>query len=266
MFQANHSGKKTEQLSFEFAIKLMIWCMPALILLLIGILGIGIMPNQDSLPSLIAIILIGLIITRIIFLLRSTRKAVSKAALLVSWIIILAVVAFFGLFMSRTIHHVIKADAQSRFEADISSKLPKPIEAGAAKSLEYHAFFWSGLIYESRTRILLCQYDEEGYQRAISSIDERLHFRTEPIGTGYYDNDRVEIMDEPYSMIGDERFRMVYPGDGDASDFYKMSYLIMTNETKHQIAYIAYYDFDLDMAESLEKLITEYSGWKYLRQ
>ena len=269
MFQVNQSGEKKDKRRFEFPLKLIIWCLPTLILLLIGIFGIGIIPNRDSLPSFVTIAMIGLIITRIIFLLRSKSKFIIKALLLVVWIVIFLVVGFLGLFMSRTIHHVIKTDTQIRFEADIPrlflESVSAPIEVGTTESTEYHMFARSALIFESRSWILLCRYNEEEYERAIESMEERFHFRTDALGTGYYDDDGVEIVDDPYAMIGDERFRMVYPEDGNISDyFYKDCALIMTNDVKHQIAYIVFHDYDLDMTASLEEIINEYCGWKYL--
>lgn len=269
MLQANRFRETTEKWFSESVVRLIIWCTPTLILLLIGIFWIGIIPNRDSLPSFVTIAMIGLIITRIIFLLRSKSKFIKKASLLVVWIVIFLVVGFFGLLMPRTIHHVIKVDAQSRFEADISRLLPEsvsaPIEVGTTESIEYHTFAWSALIFESRSWVLLCRYNEEEYERAVASVEERFHFRTEPLGTGYYDDNRVEIVDDPYTLIGDERFRMLDPGDGDYSVFYKGCFLIMTNDVKRQIAYIAFLDDDLDMTENLEELINEYCGWKYLR-
>ena len=269
MFQTDQSSEKKNKCRFESAGKLIIWCMPTLILLLIGILWIGIIPNRDSLFSFVAVVMTGLIITRIIFLLRSQRKAGIKAALLIVWIVIFLVVGFFGLFMPRTIHRVIKADAQTRFEADIShlflESVSAPIDVGTTESIEYHTVSKSALIFESRAWILLCQYNGDEYEKAFASLDERFRFRTEPLGTGYYDDHHAEIVDDPYTVIGDERFRMLVPGDGDLSYFYKGCFLIMTNDAKHQIAYIAFSDDDLDMTKSLEALITEYCGWEYLR-
>ncbi len=243
--------------------------MPAPVLLLIGAFWIGIIPNRDSLLSFVAIAMTGLIVTRIIFLLRSRRKNAAKAGPLTAWIAILVAVIFFGLFMPRTIHHVIKADAQNRFEADIPRLFLKsvsvPIDVGTADSTEYHMFTRSAAIFESRSRILLCRYSEEEYERAVASAEERFRFRTEPLGTGCYDDDHAEIADEPYTVIGDGLFRMLDPGDGDNSSFYKGCFLIMTNDVKHQIAYIAFSDDDLDMTRSLQELIKGYCGWNYLR-
>ena len=269
MFQTNQAGEKKDKRCLGSAVRLIIWLAPMLILLLIGILWGGIIPNRDSIPSIVMIALSGLIISRIIFLLRSHRKGGRITALLVLWIGIFAAACFFGILMPRTTHRVIRADAQSRFEADIphlfAEAVSAPLEVGTAESTEYHTFAQSAVIFESRSWILLCRYDEEEYERAVVSMEERFRFRTEPLGTGCYDDDRVEMVDDPYAMIGDERFRVLDPGDGDTSDFYKGCFLIMTNDTEHQIAYIAFSDDDLDMTVSLEELIKEYCGWKYLR-
>ena len=254
---------------FESVKKLIIWCMPMLLLLLISVFWIGIMPNRYSLPSFVAIVLMGLIVTRIIFLLRSQRKAGIKAAQVIVWILVFVVLGFFNILMPRTIHRVIKTDAQSSFETDIPhlflESVSAPIEVGTTESVEYHTFARSSFIYETRSWILLCRYNEAEYERAIASMEERFHFRTEPLGTGDYDDHREEISVNPYTMIGDDRFRMLDPRDGEKSRFYKGCFLIMTNDIKHQIAYIAFSDDDLDMTESLENLITEYCGWKYIR-
>ena len=78
MLQANRFRETTEKWFSESVVRLIIWCTPTLILLLIGIFWIGIIPNRDSLPSFVTIAMIGLIITRIIFLLRSKSKFIKK--------------------------------------------------------------------------------------------------------------------------------------------------------------------------------------------
>ena len=269
MPQANRSGETKEERRFAPVARLIIWCAPALILLLVSVFRIGVIPNRGSLPSLAAIALAGLIVTRIVFLLASRRNAGKKAALLAVWIAIFAAVGFIAVFMPRTVHRAVKTDAQSRFEADIprlfAESVSAPIEIGTAESAEYHTFDWSALAFGSRSWVLLCRYDEEEYERAAASVEERFRFRTEPLGTGRYDDDGAKIVDDPYAVIGNDRFRMLDPADGDVSEFYKGCFLVMTNDIERQIAYIVFSDDDLDTAESLEALIAEYRGVKYLR-
>lgn len=252
----------------ETAVRLIIWCAPALVLLLIGVFGFGIIPNLVSVPCLDMIAGAGLAVTRIIFLFRSPAKAGKKAVLTAVWIGIFAAACFICLLMPRTVHHGFRTDARSRFEADVSRLFPESVsaamETGTAESAEYHTFTWSVIIFDSRSWTLLCRYGEEEYEKAAAAVEERFRFRTEPLETGYYDDRQAERTADPYALIGDERFRMAEPGDGDTYDFYKRCFLVMTDDVKRQIAYIAFSDDDLDMAESLEKLINEECGWKYL--
>ena len=251
------------------AVNLMIWCVPTLVLLLIGVFGIGLIPNQASLPSFVIILVIGLIVTRLIFLLRSRRKAWGKAGLIGLWLIILGTVVFVGLFMPKMLHRWTKTNAQNRFETKASELYPEvftaPLEVGAASSVEYHEFIACGLIFESRSCILLCNYDESGYKEAIVSLDDRYRFRTDSLKTGCFDDDHVEITIDPYAIIRGDRFQVLFPEDGSYLPFYKECLMIMNNDDKHQIAYIVFSDFDLDMADDLAAFINEYCGWKYIQ-
>ncbi len=272
MLQTDQPDDRNKKKGSGSVIKLLIWCMPTLILLLISIFWTDIIPDRGSYLSYVMIAMLGLIITRIIFLLRSQRKTDSKVVLLSVWVVIFLVIFFVAHFitilMPKTIHQVIKTDAQSRFEADFSYLFSEsgfaPLEVGNAESIEYHTVDWHAMILDSSTGILLCCYSEEEYERAIVSLEERFRFRTEPLGTGCYDDDHVEITCDPYATIGNERFMMLDPGDGDSSAFYKCCFLIMMNDSEHQIAYIGFYDVDLDRAESLEELITDWCNLEYL--
>lgn len=226
-------------------------------------------PNLFSLPSYAIILMIGLIITRLIFLFLSHRKVTAKLVLTVIWLVIMAYIGHFGLLLPRMIHHSAKLNAQSRFEDAASDIFPEtfsvPIEVGNVSAAEYHTIAMSYFIFESRTYSLVCSYSETEYEKAMVLLEERYSFRTEPMGTGSFDDDDMEIMTDPYSIIGNDRFRILVPEDGDDYPFYKECLLIMNNDVEHKIAYIVFSDFDLDMADSLEELICDYFGWAYIR-
>ena len=107
--------------------------------------------------------------------------------------------------------------------------------------------------------------DEAEYKNALASLEDRYRFRTEPLGTGRFDEERVEITIEPYAMIGDDCFRVLWPEDGNSYWFYKECLLIMNNDAKRQIAYILFTDGDLDYAEDLTEFINYYCGWSSIR-
>ncbi len=272
----------------EQAVKLIIWCTPTLALLLIGfflrgwmpdlrsvtsymlvsIFGIGLVPNHSSIPALLTIPAVGLIFTRMIFALRSRRKAVIKALLIAVWLIILAIVSFFSIFIPRTLHWTLhfqtETNARSRFETRVMNHAI-PLETETASSAEYHEVIHEAGIFESCAYVLLCNYGEADYKEALASLEDRCGFRTAPLGTGCFDENHVEMTIEPYAMIGDDRFRVISPEDGSFSDFYKGCLLLMNNDAKRQIGYILFYDPDLDWAEDFSEFINEYCGWKYIQ-
>ena len=246
--------------------KLMIWCLPTLLLLLVGVFGIGLIP---TLPSLVMILLVGLIVTRLIFLFCSRRKSGVKAALIMIWFVISAGVGFGSLFVPWEFYYCDKEEAFQRFESQVSGIFPEVLtssfDAGNVSAAEFHTYivYWA---FDSRAYTLLCSYDEDEYGKALVSMEEHFSFRTEPLGTGRLGIDHVETKTEPHMMNGNDFFRIVFPENGNDEPFYKESMLIMKNDEKHQIAYIVFYDFNLDEVESLEEFINSYCGWKHIRR
>ena len=116
----------------------------------------------------------------------------------------------------------------------------------------------------SQSYTLLCTYDEAGYKEAAAALEARCAFRTEPLGTGRYDDAHRETTVAPYATIGEDRFRVLLPENEKEGMFYKECLLIMNNEAKRQIGYILFYDPDVDLAEDFSEFINEYCGWKYI--
>lgn len=261
----NLSASETKKHIGGSVTKLLVWCLPTMALLFIGIFGIGLIPKM---PSVVILIVIGFILSRLIFLLCSRRKLGIKVALFVLWLVILVIVGFFSLFLPWTLHRCVKADAQSKFEAKVSGLYPvtfaEPFEVGTVSSTEFHTFI-DAFVFESKAYTLLCSYNDEEYQQLITSMEDRYRFRTEPIGTGCFDDKHLETKINPYTMIGDDCFRIFYPEDGDDFPFYKECLLVMKNDVEHQIAYIVFSNLDLDMADSLAEFIYENCGWKYIQ-
>ena len=246
--------------------RVLIWCLPTLILLSIGVFGLGLIPNRTSILSFVMILILGLIITRLIFLFFG-RKAGVKRSSVVLWIIILSVVVFLTPLMPRTLHHSTKTEAVSKFEASVSILSYADfdsLDVGSVRSTEYHTFATSQLFFRSQSYMLICGYNEEEYEEALASIEDRYYFRTKQLGTGCFGDKNSEKMVVPYAMIGDDCFHFVAPGNGSSYPFYKECLLIMNNDVKHEIAYIAFSDTDLDVADDLVEFINQYCGWRYI--
>lgn len=219
------------------------------------------------------ILILGLIITRLIFLFRSCRAVGAKVWRCAVWIILTIVLFFFSLFfLSLGEHHrVTEVNAQQEFEEAVEQvypeALPAPLELGSPKSIVLHKYLDYLVIFQTRSYTLLCQYDDADYSAAISALENRYRFRTELLDNRYHDDPDKNLI-EPYIEIEDDHFRFLYPNDADDQswDFYKRSILVVTNDVEHEIGYILFDDIDLDYVDDLTEFINEYCGWKYVRQ
>ena len=251
---------------------LLIWCCPAFTLLLIFFCIPNSLTNGKRVFVLCMILILGLIITRLIFLFRSYHSVGAKVWRCVVWIILTIVLFFFSLFcLSLGEHHrVTKLDAQHQFETSVEELLPDanfvPLELGSPKSVVLHEYFEEAIIFQTRSYTLLCQYDEADYKAAIAALENRHCFRTELLDNRYHDDPDKKLI-EPYAEIENDHFRFLYPNDADDQswEFYKRSILVVTNDVKYEIGYILFYDFDLDYVDDLTEFITYYCGWKYVR-
>jgi len=228
--------------------------------------------NRKRLFVFCMILILGLIITRLIFLFRSCRAVGAKVWRCVVWIILTIFLFFFSLFfLSLGEHHrVTEVNARQEFEEAVEhvypEALPAPLKLGSPKSIVLHKYLNYAIIFQTRSYTLLCQYDDADYSAAIAALENRYCFRTELLDAGYVDNPEKQLI-EPYAEIGNDHFRFLYPNNEDKPirEFYKRSLLVVTNDVEREIGYILFDDFDLDEAEDLTEFINEYCGWKYVR-
>ena len=247
----------------QWAVLLLIWCGPTLLLWLLTIPDALRAPEWPTGMALFMMAQIGLIVTRLIFLFRSSHSVGGKIWRTVFWVI---VIIFIGLNSIIVLPHVFynhtSEDAQSKFEAKSEEFYEPemfPLELGAPLSVTLHTYDieWGIFSYESCT--LLCRYEEEDYGEKKAALEERYSFRTEPMSNGQYPAKDIE----PYVNIGDDFFRVL---QGSRYPFYESCALIVTNDTEHEIGYILYYDDDRDWAEDLTSFLLDDCGWKYIRK
>lgn len=266
-----------------WAVKALIWCGPTLFFLLVDTAIFGLVPEKETVATFCLIPLFGLMVTRLIFLFRSRRSIGAKIALAVLWLLLQALLWFVALLFPINLYHHIRSDAPERFEARFSEmhfmairpessakSLLFPLELGTPDSLEYHSYDTSGLvIFQSQSCTLLCRYGEEEYEAAKTALETRYRFRTELMDTEHSFGDKQVKQIEPYTRIGDDFFRVLLPRDEESGiydSFYKNCILIVTNDVRREIGYIAFADFDLDMAEDLAEFLNNYCGWKHIRR
>lgn len=265
-----------------WAVKAMIWCGPTLFFLLVDTAIFGLVPEKETVATFCLIPLFGLMVTRLILLFRSRRSLGAKIGLTVLWLLLQAALWFIALFFPINLHHCVREDAPERFEShfsklyylsttqqDTPKRLLFPLELGTPESLEYHSYDKHAAIFLSQSCALLCSYAEEDYEAAKAALEARYSFRTELMDTEHAYRDKQVKQIEPYTRIGDDFFRVLLPRDGErefTDDFYKGCILIVTNDVRREIGYIAFADMDLDVAEDLAVFLNDYCGWKHIRR
>ena len=264
-----------------WAVKALIWCGPTLFFLLVDTAIFGLVPEKETVATFCLIPLFGLMVTRMIFLFRSRRSVGAKIALTVLWLL-QAALWFVALFFPINLYHCVREDDPEQFEARFSEmhfmairpessakSLLFPLELGTPDSLEYHSYDTSGLvIFQSQSCTLLCRYADENYDAAKAALEARYSFRTELMDTEHAYRDKQVKQIEPYTRIGDDYFRVLLPRDEESGfydSFYKNCILIVTNDVRREIGYIAFSDFDLDVAEDLAVFLNDNCGWKHIR-
>ena len=245
---------------------LLIWCVPSLLLVVLFICIPGLILDRGTIVTLLPVLLLGLVITRLIFLFRSHRAVWAKIWRTVVWLALAFVVFFFGTFFPIKLRRNMQTDAQSKFEASVNRILPDalsaPLELGSPKTVVLHEYLEADGIWMSKSYTLLCQYDAADYEAAKAALETKHSFRTELLNTGV-----KGVMVEPYVSIGNDFFRLLWPLDGDKKswEFYKESLFMMTNDVEHQIGFIVFQDVDLDYVDDLTEFLNEWCGWKNIR-
>ena len=266
----------------SWAVKALIWCGPTLFFLLVDTAIFGLVPEKKTVATFCLIPLFGLMVTRMIFLFRSRRSVGAKIALAVLWLLLQALLWFIALFSPFNLYHCTRSEAQERFETyfsklyylsttsqDTPRSLLFPLELGTPETLEFHSYDKHAAIFLSQSCALLCSYAEADYEAAKAALEARYSFRTELMDTEHAYRDKQVKQIEPYTRIGDDFFRVLLPRDGErefTDDFNKGCILIVTNDVRHEIGYIAFSDFDLDVAENLAEFLNDYCGWKHIRR
>ena len=255
----------------RWTVNALIWCGPALTLAALFICIPGLILDRGTMVTLLPVLLLGLIITRLIFLFRSRRAVWAKIWRAAVWTALLMALIFLLPFFPLKLHRSIQEDAQSRFEASVSEVFPgylsEPLELGPVKSVEYHTYLESVVVWTNRSYTLLCRYDAADYDAAKAALEAGFIFRTERMKTGYRIQGQDETQIEPTARIGDYYFRVLWPKDGDEEswEFYKKSLFMVTNDVEHEIGFIVFQDIDLDEATDLTEFLNEWCGWKYVR-
>ena len=137
--------------------------------------------------------------------------------------------------------------------------MPTRDELGEYVSLRSLCHDESELFFSWEGWNLIVEYSAKNYASQKAQVEGKYTFKDHPYRYPLSENDC------PYeTTVGAFFFRgldnLAYFGDSTYEGFPKLVYMIGFNDTDHKIAYVRFYDQDLDAADSLEELL-RYAGW-----
>lgn len=255
----------------SIAAKYRVWIFLAAFLIPIGLAVLGIVryfrsPEIDTsfiqvhiiVPVIITVVLLALLILRL-------RSDIELAILLATIIVFLG---FAVLVNSRGLTDWIRSwegdEALERY-AKIEENwplMPSVDELGDPIHVEYHDFVKNFfMVFVSNSDVLICKYDCEEYAEKKAELDEAYVFETRTMVS-------CDESCEPDGELDGFYFRMLsfkeYWQDYNL-DFPNRLIIIGTNDETQEIAYIAFYDTELDLIYSLSDFVYRYCGWRHIR-
>lgn len=142
---------------------------------------------------------------------------------------------------------------------EVSELLPELDAVVRSERSTYYYYRAIYSIFECETHTVISKYGAEDYVDQLARINDSYTFRTEAIV-----DDEYTCL--PYADIDGFHFRVIDDPEGARLyDSYPKKVLIVgTNDETSEIAYIHFYDFDLDYIPSLEDFILEDCGWEHI--
>ena len=141
--------------------------------------------------------------------------------------------------------------------------LPELSRLTAAVDIE----FWNAVdnnLFSSEANYLVCSYTPEEYEVQKAELDTEYTFQTEPV-TLRRDHCQPTAEADGYA------FRMLsVTAYSELGEFFDRGYphrviLIGCSDQNKEILYMVFENYDLDSISSLEELLKDECGWKYIR-
>ena len=194
---------------------------------------------------------------------------VRPKVLKVLYVIALLPITYFAILLLSLIHRegIVRYDRDTfeSHEEEITAKfynMPEIDEMGEYEELEYYHFAQIyTLLFMSDVHTVVCQYSEEEYEAQKSYIEENYVFITED----YLDQSRDDgdYYLSPTAEVDGFTFRYL---DESSYGFYHPKYIVLIgmNDETREIAYIDFYDIDLDYLSPLDEFILDECGWEHV--
>lgn len=122
--------------------------------------------------------------------------------------------------------------------------MPKLSSLPKYESVDYRYTHISHYIFESDSVVLAVKYDKDTYKREKELLFENYPFLNRKIKFGFDDN-KYCIPENEFS-INSFKFKVIDKSSNDNTQFPKSFGIIGTSDKKNSIAYLYFYDFDID--------------------
>lgn len=186
------------------------------------------------------------------FLTIRLKSAIGIKIVLCSLLAILLILntLFFSLLTFKQLDSYYESSAVKHY-SEIYHKamvIPNVNQLSDYKSIEYHYFEAENFFSDAGTHILVLKYNEESYFLEKEAVKSQYN----------YDPDTPNILIDNYEfhMLSDEAYSIFYPQD---------VAFIATNDTTYEIAYLRFFDVELDYISDMREFILKECGWKYIR-
>lgn len=157
--------------------------------------------------------------------------------------------------------------------------LPTLDELGEYTSVEALYHHDSELFFVWEAYHLIVSYDKPQYEKEKASLEKRYTFHDKVVyEDGFYEDHIAdqEFYDEAFGNEGSDVIFRTFPPYCDIDGYHlrimetegigfpRDVYFVGTNDEKHRLIYIRFYDSDLDSVESLKSFLTDECGWSVL--
>lgn len=173
-----------------------------------------------------------------------------KRVVLLSVCIILVLIIIFMANQMNTINSDISDYLETGTKLDVKAKevMPELSDLQEYTGINYLFSHKSLVFFESNSVVLDVEYDEKTYQVEKEKIQEEINFLNEPI-ISTFDSSKFFIPETEFS-IGSYKFRIIDKSEDSFASYPKSFGMIAMSDESHSIAYLYFYDGDLDYIDS----------------
>jgi hypothetical protein len=143
----------------------------------------------------------------------------------------------------KNIEHYLKSGHE--IDTYAANVLPSIDSLPAYKSIDFQYYDHIVLLYESEAMVLVVSYDKDTYEDEKVKLDTKYSFLDHDVTTNIDSKDVYTIPEYDFTYKG-YRFRVVTGTANDSSEYPKFFGLVATSDEKRSIAYLYFYDSDLD--------------------